>query len=259
MGEQAKYILNGHDCEQCGQHIGEGEGFPRKCSSCKETDSHTITIPSGDDPNPDIRFLIDQGIDVSIEKFSQYHYRIANTLDIWPTKGKYHNLSNNVRGKYYGIEELLKLIEGILGEAIEIAQKNAGGVQDDNEEKEYLTLFDHYTGHALAGLLASEKEGDINVIVGHAMFAAQEAMKHRKDLRMKTYYFTFGTNHIHHGMCMANYWIQITAPSYGEARTAMFEKYTDKWAFQYDDDSFDRSFFPGGMYEAITVDEGEAA
>jgi hypothetical protein len=35
MGEQAEYVLNGDDCQECGEYIGEGEGFPRTCSTCK--------------------------------------------------------------------------------------------------------------------------------------------------------------------------------------------------------------------------------
>jgi len=34
MGEYADYMLNGDDCQQCGQHIGNGPGFPRSCRTC---------------------------------------------------------------------------------------------------------------------------------------------------------------------------------------------------------------------------------
>ncbi len=34
MGEYADYILNGDDCQECGQHIGEGNGYPRSCAGC---------------------------------------------------------------------------------------------------------------------------------------------------------------------------------------------------------------------------------
>ena len=34
MGDMADYILNGDDCEGCGEYLGEGKGFPRRCSSC---------------------------------------------------------------------------------------------------------------------------------------------------------------------------------------------------------------------------------
>ena len=34
MGEQADYILNGDDCQVCGEHLGEGDGYPRTCAGC---------------------------------------------------------------------------------------------------------------------------------------------------------------------------------------------------------------------------------
>ncbi len=38
MGEMAEYILNGDDCQVCGEYIGEGDGYPRSCSSCVKED-----------------------------------------------------------------------------------------------------------------------------------------------------------------------------------------------------------------------------
>ncbi len=35
MGEIADSIINGDVCEECGEWIGEGDGYPRKCSSCE--------------------------------------------------------------------------------------------------------------------------------------------------------------------------------------------------------------------------------
>ena len=35
MGELADYILNGDDCQECGMHIGNGDGFPRSCEGCE--------------------------------------------------------------------------------------------------------------------------------------------------------------------------------------------------------------------------------
>lgn len=35
MGEYADYMLNGDDCQECGEYIGEGDGFPRSCEGCK--------------------------------------------------------------------------------------------------------------------------------------------------------------------------------------------------------------------------------
>jgi hypothetical protein len=38
MSEMAEYLLNGDDCEWCGEYIGEGHGYPRICESCSDLD-----------------------------------------------------------------------------------------------------------------------------------------------------------------------------------------------------------------------------
>lgn len=38
MGEQADLILNGDVCEGCGEEMGDGPGYPRRCSSCGGSD-----------------------------------------------------------------------------------------------------------------------------------------------------------------------------------------------------------------------------
>lgn len=34
MGDIADAILDGDFCESCGQYIGDGDGYPQKCSMC---------------------------------------------------------------------------------------------------------------------------------------------------------------------------------------------------------------------------------
>lgn len=41
MGEYADYILNGDDCQYCGEHLGDGDGFPRSCAACETEDEKT--------------------------------------------------------------------------------------------------------------------------------------------------------------------------------------------------------------------------
>lgn len=38
MGEYAELILNGDVCEGCGEEMGDGQGYPRRCSSCGGSD-----------------------------------------------------------------------------------------------------------------------------------------------------------------------------------------------------------------------------
>lgn len=39
MGEWADSILDGVFCQVCGEYLGEGDGFPTECESCKEDES----------------------------------------------------------------------------------------------------------------------------------------------------------------------------------------------------------------------------
>lgn len=38
MGEIAEYMINGDDCQECGEHIGTGPGYPRSCAGCAGED-----------------------------------------------------------------------------------------------------------------------------------------------------------------------------------------------------------------------------
>lgn len=35
MGEIAEAMINGDLCENCGEYIGSGDGYPRRCSACQ--------------------------------------------------------------------------------------------------------------------------------------------------------------------------------------------------------------------------------
>lgn len=35
MGDMADGILDGDFCEWCGEYLGPGDGYPRKCASCE--------------------------------------------------------------------------------------------------------------------------------------------------------------------------------------------------------------------------------
>lgn len=39
MGEIADMMIDGTMCSDCGEYIGEGDGFPRQCSSCRPRSS----------------------------------------------------------------------------------------------------------------------------------------------------------------------------------------------------------------------------
>lgn len=52
---------------------------------------------------------------------------------------------------------------------------------------------------------------------------------------MKEHIFTFGFGHVHPdtGRSLANHYIVIWAESAQEARTKMYERFGQKWAFEY--------------------------
>ena len=80
---------------------------------------------------------------------------------------------------------------------------------------------------------------------------------------MENYYFTFGSNHrMTNGQALHNRWIRVVAESYNEARSIFVEKFTsvfmeakDKFAFQYDEKSFDKTYCPEGEHLVIKSDE----
>ena len=90
----AEAMINGDDCETCGEHLGEGSGFPRKCKACS----------GGKKSKQNIDSLL-TGYDV--KKFTDFHWRINDELDIWPSKNKYHVLETDERGTYTNLKDLL--------------------------------------------------------------------------------------------------------------------------------------------------------
>jgi hypothetical protein len=40
MGDVADDILDGDMCELCGEWLGDGDSYPRKCESCEKDSQH---------------------------------------------------------------------------------------------------------------------------------------------------------------------------------------------------------------------------
>lgn len=80
---------------------------------------------------------------------------------------------------------------------------------------------------------------------------------------MKNWYFTFGSNHItKSGRKLNNNWIRVVEKDFNEARKLFIEKFTsvemdapDKFAFQYEEEKFDKSYFRLGEYLVIKSEE----
>ena len=77
---------------------------------------------------------------------------------------------------------------------------------------------------------------------------------------MKNYYFTFGQDHVNNeGVPMKDYWVRVESDSYNTARETFIEQFSSiemerplGWSMQYEEEHFDRSFFPAGEYKFIS-------
>jgi putative component of toxin-antitoxin plasmid stabilization module len=74
----------------------------------------------------DIEFLKSKGL--KIEKFTDWHYRIEDELDMWPTKRKFNHLHSGDTGTYESIDEILKLFKVKHGEGDAILRDHFAGL-----------------------------------------------------------------------------------------------------------------------------------
>jgi hypothetical protein len=128
MGQHAEDILDGSVCEQCGEFFEESTGFPRKCSGCEPEKTKTNYME-------EIEQL--KSLGYQIKKFTDYHYRINDILDVWPSKRKFHSIPTDERGNY---DTLLSLV-------------NAFFDKDDREDT--TNLRDHFAGLAMQAMMTS--------------------------------------------------------------------------------------------------------
>ncbi len=80
---------------------------------------------------------------------------------------------------------------------------------------------------------------------------------------MKNYYFTFGQDHVNNdGKMMRDYWVRVESTSYNAARETFVDEFSSiemprpmGWSWQYEEENFDKSFFPAGEYKFIPSEE----
>jgi hypothetical protein len=103
MGEYADYILNGDDCQDCGEYIGEGDGYPRSCFGCVgkseisrpkvKTDAQKARKRRARKRRSERQMTALRLADVSDwQKLSDYHFRKiedGKKIDWWPSTGKW--------------------------------------------------------------------------------------------------------------------------------------------------------------------------
>lgn len=80
---------------------------------------------------------------------------------------------------------------------------------------------------------------------------------------MKKFYFTFGqAHHTLDGQPMADYYVTVSAPSYGAARAHFCSTFAapvmgapDKWAFQYEEEDWSAGYQRDGEYQHLIAPE----
>lgn len=80
---------------------------------------------------------------------------------------------------------------------------------------------------------------------------------------MTSFYFTFGQSHWHkEGIPMKNFWVRVVASSYEKARdifvsefSSLYMETPSTWAFQYEEERFNKSYFPGGEFVCLKEQE----
>lgn len=56
MGDMADAILNGDFCQNCGEWLGDGDGFPRSCPGCGDPDEFDdVEVPGFRPKQPRVR------------------------------------------------------------------------------------------------------------------------------------------------------------------------------------------------------------
>ena len=108
MGEQSDLIINGDVCEGCGENFDdEGDGYPRRCSSCKGMPKIAINTIKSDRIKKSSQILKSEGL--KWEEFNNgYHWRI-NKVDYWPTRDKWKNpLTGEIQ---FGIRDLIQFLK----------------------------------------------------------------------------------------------------------------------------------------------------
>lgn len=123
MGEQADLILNGDVCQVCGEEMGDGDGYPRSCSSCGGGDRQSKR--ANFEPNrtdyavkqlEKLGLKTGQAVFLYLHEGAQAMYILVpkGRIDFWPFTGWFCGRKpiGNIKGR--GIANLIKEIQKCL-------------------------------------------------------------------------------------------------------------------------------------------------
>ncbi len=107
MGEMAEYLINGDDCESCGQHLGQGFGFPRSC--CDENHPGYIGNDCVDEDDDEEEACIED-IALSAQILHDYlkEYRENNSKEfqgLAPHAKEFFNNLEKSLNEYFGCDD----------------------------------------------------------------------------------------------------------------------------------------------------------
>ncbi len=144
MGDAADAILNGDDCQECGEYMGGGEGFPRSCDGCVDDGDGAVIIPPEQRRRgvhrrarrADATTEFDRAAKLAEEngfrmrKCSDAHYQLVHVekdwlLNIYPGNGRLYNDPHR-KPPYFGLEPGFSLIQVVQRAiALEVKDRHA--------------------------------------------------------------------------------------------------------------------------------------
>ncbi len=144
MGDAADAILNGDDCQECGEYMGGGEGFPRSCAGCNPDGGQAVLCEGKQRGRPlkrsarradavtqfdrAVRLAEDNGF--RLRKCSDAHYQLVHIekdwlLNIYPGNGRLYNDPHR-KPPYFGLEPGFSLIDVVRRAiALEVKDRHA--------------------------------------------------------------------------------------------------------------------------------------
>jgi len=114
MGDVAEMMLEGTLCETCGVFIGDGDGYPRRCRSCKGEDHadagrYVLELPEKNTGNRTNSTKLLRSKRVQFTSHNSGRHLIVTgpngLIDFWPGTGKW---IDRKQGRGRGVFNLVK-------------------------------------------------------------------------------------------------------------------------------------------------------